>query len=65
MSLAFIAKHNGEEAAKEVAAYLEYSGDWRHAPIHMPLIQNYFAVVLSLSSVLLQGSHKRPLLPHH
>ncbi|CAK0736963.1 hypothetical protein CVIRNUC_000832 [Coccomyxa viridis] len=29
MSLAFIAKRNGEEAAKQVATYLEYTGDYR------------------------------------
>ncbi len=28
MSLAFIAKQHGEQAAAAVAAYLEYSGDY-------------------------------------
>ncbi len=29
MALAFVARHNGEEAAQQVAGYLEYSGDFR------------------------------------
>lgn len=40
MSLAFIAKRNGEEAAKQVATYLEYTGDYRsllHAKDDPPL----------------------------
>lgn len=29
MSLAFVARQNGEEAAKQVATFLEYTGDYR------------------------------------
>ena len=58
MSLAFIAKHNGEEAAKEVAAYLEYSGDWRRVPLCFCFCLVYIALMLSPSSVLLQGPHE-------
>ena len=37
MSLAFVARQNGEEAAKQVATYLEYSGDYRLQPLlHIP-----------------------------
>ena len=37
MSLAFIARQNGEEAAKQVATYLEYTGDFRlQLLLHMP-----------------------------
>lgn len=47
MALAFVARQNGEEAAQQVAGYLEYSGDFRwhsicelqHAVtgVHMPV----------------------------
>ena len=30
MSLAFVARQNGEEAAKQVATFLEYTGDYRY-----------------------------------
>ena len=37
MSLAFVARQNGEEAAKQVATYLEYSGDYRlQLLLHIP-----------------------------
>ena len=37
MSLAFIARQNGEDAAKTVATYLEYTGDYRlQLLLHMP-----------------------------
>ena len=29
MALAFVARQNGEEAAQQVAGFLEYSGDFR------------------------------------
>ena len=29
MALAFVARHNGEQVAEDVAAYLEYAGDFR------------------------------------
>ena len=29
MALAFVAEHNGEHAAEEVAGFLEYTGDFR------------------------------------
>ena len=69
MALAFVARHNGEKVAEDVAAFLEYTGDFRSVCLlawecHWHTL-DYLNILLSfecLTDYLLQGFVEPPQL---